>query len=162
MLQVVFKLEYDELLERDKGWYEHRVHLGLEDTVPDLRVEVFIEETLPLTAVEVPQLLMDNEINPVVRDLRQELEQEGEETDWKKGLSHIIFSPNISSQEEARSQVLLIFSESWFFLKYQFEYFQKVSGQFSVKYQVKMDPYGEVQVIYLAEQVSPIMLHLGD
>ena len=54
------------MLERDKGWYEHRIHLGLEDNVPDLRVEVFIDETLPLTAVEVPQLLMDNEINPVV------------------------------------------------------------------------------------------------
>ena len=93
------------MLERDKGWYEHRIHLGLEDNVPDLRVEVFVDETLPLTAVEVPQLLMDNWIKPVVGDLRQELEQEGERTDWEKGLSHIIFSPNISSQEEARSQV---------------------------------------------------------
>ena len=91
------------MLERDKGWYEHRVHLGLEDTIPDLRVEVFIDETLPLAAVEVSQLLMDNENDPV--DLRQELEQQGEKTDWEKGLSHILFSPSTAMQEEARSQV---------------------------------------------------------
>ena len=109
------------MLERDQGWYEHRVHLGLEDTVPDLRVEVFIEETLPLTAVEVPQLLMDNEINSVVRDLRQELEQDGEKTDWEKGLSHILFSPDTAMQEEARSQV----HSNWLFLGLILNLFRK-------------------------------------
>ena len=121
MLQVVFKLEYDELLERDKGWYEHRIHLGLEDTVPDLRIEVFIDETLPLAAVEVPQLLMDNEINPVARDLRLELEQDGEKTDWEKGLSHILFSPNTAMQEEARSQVV----SRWLFFRFISNLFRK-------------------------------------
>ena len=102
------------MLERDKDWYEHRVHLDLEDTVPDLRVEVIIDETLPLKAVEVPQLLMDNEINSVVRDLRQELEQKGDNTDWEKGLSHILFSPSTAMQEEARSLV----EYSWLLLRF--------------------------------------------
>ena len=52
--QVVFKLQYEELLEREKGWYSHLVNLHQDKVIPDLKVEAFIKETLPLKAVEVP------------------------------------------------------------------------------------------------------------
>ena len=78
---MVFKLKYDELLEREDKWYEHLVNLGQDKIIPDLRVEVFIKETLPLKAVEVPQLLQSNEIDGSTRDLREDLEQAGEHTD---------------------------------------------------------------------------------
>ena len=45
---MVFKLKYDELLEREGKWYEHLVNLGQDKIIPDLRVEVFIKESDPL------------------------------------------------------------------------------------------------------------------
>merc|ERR1719450_1464009 len=124
--EVVFKLQYEELLEREKGWYSHLVNLGQDKVIPDLRVEVFIKETLPLKAVKVPQLLQSNEIDGSTRDLRGELEL-GEQTNWPEGLSYVVYQPN--SEEQAAAQQ------------------EGVSGQFKAKYQVEMGPEGEVQVI---------------
>ena len=123
---MVFKLKYDELLEREDKWYEHLVNLGQDKTIPDLRVEVFIKETLPLKAVEVPQLLQSNEVDGSTQDLRGELEQAGEHTDWHEGLSHVVYQPTSEGQQAAQQE--------------------GVSGQFKVKYQVEMKPEGEVQV----------------
>jgi len=125
--EVVFKLEYDELLERKDEWYQHLVNLGQDKIIPDLKVEVFIKETLPLKAVKVPQLLQSNEVDGSTRDLRGELEQAGEHTDWSEGLSHVVYQPTSEEQEAAQ--------------------LEGVSGQFHVKYQVEMKPEGEVQVI---------------
>jgi hypothetical protein len=125
--EVVFKLKYDELLEREDKWYEHLVNLGQDKIIPDLKVEVFIKETLPLKAVEVPQLLQSNEVDGSTRDLRGELEQAGEHTDWSEGLSHVVYQPTREEQEAAQQE--------------------GVSGQFKVKYQVEVKPEGEVQVI---------------
>ena len=123
---MVFKLKYEELLEREDKWYEHLVNLGQDKIIPDLKVEVFIKETLPLKAVEVPQLLQSNEVDRSTRDLRGELKQAGEHTDWREGLSHVVYQPT-SEQQQAAQQ-------------------EGVSGQFKVKYQVEMKPEGEVQV----------------
>jgi hypothetical protein len=102
----VFTLHYDELLQREKGWYEHKVHLDLSSVIPDLRVEVFIEETLDLTAVRVPELTVSNEVTwPGPRDLRAAVEQAGEGTDWGKGLSHLLYQPGREEQEEANRHV---------------------------------------------------------
>ena len=60
------------------------------------------------------------------RDLRDELEQGGELTDWSEGLSHVVYQP--TSEEQKAAQM------------------EGVSGQFKVKYQVEMKPEGEVQV----------------
>ena len=123
---MVFKLEYDELLERKDEWYQHVVNLGQDKIIPDLKVEVFIKETLPLKAVKVPQLLQSNEVDGSTRDLRSELEKTGEHTDWSEGLSHVVYQPTSDEQEAAQ--------------------LEGVSGQFHVKYQVEMKPEGEVQV----------------
>lgn len=104
LVQVIFKLQYEEMLERDKSWYEHKINLNTDETIADLKVEVFIEETLSLTDVRVPRLLMTNEISQS-EDRRQELEQEGGRTDWKNGTSHLLYAPSVEEQEDARAQV---------------------------------------------------------
>ena len=48
------------------------------------------------------------------------------------------------------------------YLAQYLEFFQKVFGQFSVKYQVEMEPDGEVQVVYCLVQASSILLYSGD
>ena len=131
--QVIFKLQYEELLEREKDWYEHLVNLGQDKIIPDLRVEVFIEETLPLKSVEVPLLLQSNEIDGSTRDLRGDLEQDDDQTNWAEGLSHVLYEPTQQEQEAAQQE--------------------GVSGQFSVKYKVEMKPEGEVQVILIMYSV---------
>ena len=124
--QVVFKLQYEELLEREKGWYSHLVNLGQDKVIPDLKVEAFIKETLPLKAVEVPELLQSNELDGSTRDMRAELEQVGDQTNWEEGLSHIVYHPSADDQQAAQRE--------------------GKSGQFRVNYQVQMEPEGEIQV----------------
>ena len=127
MPQVVFKLQYDELLERDKSWYTHTINLAQDKIVPDLRVEVIIEETLELRGLEVPRLIQSTGIQvEEPRDLREELEQRGEGTDWRNGRSHLLYQPTQEEQEEAHRQ--------------------EVSGRFTVRYQVVMEEHGEIQV----------------
>merc|ERR1711962_1405650 len=125
--EVVFKLQYEELLEREKGWYSHLVNLGQDKVIPDLKVEAFIRETLPLKAVEVPELLQSNELDGSTRDMRAELEQVGDQTDWDNGLSHIVYHPTGEQQQAAQRE--------------------GKSGQFRVNYQVQMEREGEIQVI---------------
>merc|ERR1711963_1066313 len=125
--EVVFKLQYEELLEREKGWYSHLVNLGQDKVIPDLKVEAFIKETLPLKAVEVPELLQSNELDGSTRDMRAELEQVGDQTNWEEGLSHIVYHPSADDQQAAQRE--------------------GKSGQFRVNYQVQMEPEGEIQVI---------------
>merc|ERR1711963_511801 len=125
--EVVFKLQYEELLEREKGWYSHLVNLGQDKVIPDLKVEAFIKETLPLKAVEVPELLQSNELDGSTRDMRVELEQIGDQTNWEDGLSHIVYHPTGEQQQAAQRE--------------------GKSGQFRVNYQVQMEPEGEIQVI---------------
>merc|ERR1711963_1197128 len=125
--EVVFKLQYEELLEREKGWYSHLVNLGQDKVIPDLKVEAFIKETLSLKAVEVPELLQSNELDGSTRDMRAELEQVGDQTNWEEGLSHIVYHPSADDQQAAQRE--------------------GKSGQFRVNYQVQMEPEGEIQVI---------------
>ena len=123
MIQIFHMCGYNVLARK---WYENLVNMGQDKIIPDLRVEVFIKETLPLKAVEVPQLLQSNEVDGSTRDLRGELEQGGELTDWSEGLSHVVYQPTSEEQQAAQQE--------------------GVSGQFKVKYQVEMKPEGEVQV----------------
>ena len=102
------------------------MNLGQDKVIPDLKVEAFIKETLPLKAVEVPELLQSNELDGSTRDMRAELEQVGDQTDWENGLSHIVYHPSADDQQAAQRE--------------------GKSGQFGVNYQVQMEPEGEIQV----------------
>jgi hypothetical protein len=62
--EIVFRLTYDELLERKDGMYEQAINIDLQQVVEDFRVNVSIHESLPITTVSVPELLESNEIDP--------------------------------------------------------------------------------------------------
>ncbi len=58
---VTILLEYEELLERRDGRYEYSVSVSPGEIVPDLRVDLSFEDSLPLTDLKVSA--------PVVGDL---------------------------------------------------------------------------------------------
>merc|ERR1712165_216814 len=62
--EVVFRLTYDELLGRKEGMYRQEINIDPQQIVEDFRVEVFINESLPITEVNVPELLQSNSIDP--------------------------------------------------------------------------------------------------
>merc|ERR1712233_100625 len=62
--EVVFRLTYDELLGRKEGMYRQEINIDPQQIVEDFRVEVFINESLPITEVSVPELLESNSIDP--------------------------------------------------------------------------------------------------
>merc|ERR1712130_456919 len=66
--EVVFRLTYDELLGRKEGMYREEINIDPQQIVEDFRVEVFINESLPITEVNVPELLESNSIDPTEED----------------------------------------------------------------------------------------------
>merc|ERR1712088_617303 len=62
--EVVFRLTYDELLGRKEGMYRQEINIDLQQIVDDFRVEVYINESLPITEISVPELLESNTIDP--------------------------------------------------------------------------------------------------
>ena len=51
--KVEFKLTYEELLERKLGKYQHLINWNPGKIVDDVKVEVFINESLPLKTLKV-------------------------------------------------------------------------------------------------------------
>lgn len=124
---ITFRLTYDELLDHKAGLYEQAINIHLKEIVEDFKVEVLIEESLPITVIKVPELLESNEL-----DFTEEAVNSIAEIDWKVGgddrKAKIVFAPSMEEQEAAEDQA--------------------VSGQLVVRYDV--DRHGqdsEVQVI---------------
>merc|ERR1711936_283571 len=61
--KVVFRLTYEELLERRNGRYEYAININPGQVVEDFKVTVNINESLPLTDLKVPKLVESNEID---------------------------------------------------------------------------------------------------
>ena len=61
--KVIFKLTYEELLQRSNGQYEHSININPDSIVGDFKVEVFINESLPISNLFVPELKLSNELN---------------------------------------------------------------------------------------------------
>jgi hypothetical protein len=61
--KVTFNLTYEELLVRKLGAYEHVISLDPGQIVPDLSVQVRIEESADVTTLNVPALRVSNEIH---------------------------------------------------------------------------------------------------
>ena len=57
--KVVFKLTYEEKLERKDGQYEYGVVIDPRAVIDDFKVEININESLPLTKQFVPELLAE-------------------------------------------------------------------------------------------------------
>merc|ERR1719411_1552526 len=61
--KVVFRLTYEELLERRNGEYEYAINISPGQVVEEFRVTVNINESLPLTDLKVPKIVESNEID---------------------------------------------------------------------------------------------------
>jgi len=127
--KVVFKLTYEELLERKNGQYEYTLNMDPGQLVEDLQVTVNIAESLPLTKLEVPALLESNEIDFSAAE--EEVSSIAELTRGVNGSENsakVVFAPDREYQEAAGDQ--------------------GVSGKFVVRYDVDRDGQeSEVQVI---------------
>jgi len=123
--KVVFKLKYEELLQRRNGQYEHTININPEGVVEDLKVEVFINESLPISSLFVPELKVTNEVN-----FAREAKNKEAKVSHKPGTAeaHIVYAPDKATQRAA--------GESG------------VNGQFVVRYDVdRKGQDNEVQVI---------------
>merc|ERR1712038_421302 len=127
--RVVFKLTYEELLERKNGQYEYTLNMDPGQLVEDLQVTVNIAESLPLTKLEVPALVESNEIDFSAAE--EEVSSIAEVTRGVNGSENsakVVFAPDREYQEAAGDQ--------------------GVSGKFVVRYDVDREGQeSEVQVI---------------
>merc|ERR1719228_1186442 len=125
--KVIFKLTYEELLERKSGKYEHFINIDPKQLVDDLKVEVFINESLPISSIFVPELIQSNEIDFIGSEENTIAEVE-KNVDGFANNARVVFAPDKSYQQEAGAQ--------------------GISGQFLVQYDVdRQGRDSEVQVI---------------
>merc|ERR1719411_2051533 len=101
--EVVFRLTYDELLGRKEGMYRQEINIDPQQIVDDFRVEVFINESLPITEVNVPELLESNSIDPSEEAQNSFVTIEKDfEGDAKK--AKIVFAPTAIEQRAAAEE----------------------------------------------------------
>merc|ERR1712233_261863 len=101
--EVVFRLTYNELLGRKEGMYRQEINIDPQQIVEDFRVEVFINESLPITEVNVPELLESNSIDPSEEDQNSFATIEKDfEGDVKK--AKIVFAPTSIEQRAAAEE----------------------------------------------------------
>merc|ERR1711874_346339 len=125
--KVVFRLTYEELLERRNGRYEYAININPGQVVEDFRVIVNINESLPLTDLKGPKIVETNEIGFD----EEEVNEVAEVTLGVNSSDHnalIAFAPDQDYQETAGDQ--------------------GVSGKFIISYDVdRSNQESEVQVI---------------
>ena len=125
--KVVFKLTYEELLERKAGVYEHVINIDPNQIVDDLRIDVFINESLPISSISVPELVESNELD-FTNNEESKIAVVTRNVDGYENNARIVFAPTRSYQEEAGAQ--------------------GISGQLHVKYDLdRKGQANEVQVI---------------
>jgi len=123
--KVVFKLIYDKLLDRSEGQYEYSLDINPGQVVEDFKVEVNIHESLPLSKLEVPELIESNET-----ETQNSIAQITRNVDNSPNNAKVVFSPD--------EQYLLLLGEQGLF------------GKFVVRYDVDRSDQiadSEVQVI---------------
>merc|ERR1712130_340491 len=138
--EVVFRLTYDELLGRKEGMYRQEINIDPQQIVDDFRVEVFINESLPITKVSVPELLESNSIDPSEESQNSfvtiEKDFEGNAKNAK-----IVFAPTAIEQRDAAEEGM--------------------SGRLRINYDVvRQNQDSEVQVIdgYFVHYFVPVNL----
>merc|ERR1711910_163917 len=101
--KVVFRLTYNELLGRKEGMYRQEINIDPQEVVEDFRVEIFINESLPITKVSVPELLESNSVDPLEETPNSFANiEENFEGDAKK--AKIVFAPTPIEQRAAAEE----------------------------------------------------------
>merc|ERR1712209_18531 len=101
--EVVFRLTYNELLGRKEGMYRQEINIDPQEVVEDFRVEIFINESLPITKVSVPELLESNSVDPLEETQNSFANiEENFEGDAKR--AKIVFAPTAIEQRAAAEE----------------------------------------------------------
>jgi len=135
--KVEFKLTYEELLERKLGQYEQAINVNPGEIVEDLKIEVFIDESLPIKSLSVPELKESNDID-FEENQESEIAKVERDVDGDPSRARITFAPDRVYQEEAGEQGL--------------------SGQLLIKYDVdRKNQSNQIQVIdgYFVHYFAP-------
>merc|ERR1712038_798632 len=103
--KVEFKLTYDELLERKQGQYHLAVNVNPGQIVDDLKIEVVINESLPISIISVPELKQSNEVD-FEADQESQVAVVERDIDGDKSRASVVFEPSREYQEEAGEQGL--------------------------------------------------------
>ncbi|KAJ3655071.1 hypothetical protein Zmor_014214 [Zophobas morio] len=149
--KTIFRLVYEELLERQVGQYELVINIHPGQIVKDLGVQVNINESRPLTFVKTPSLRTGNEISK--NDDKLDPSAKIYFTD--KNSAVVQFNPDINQQKQ--------FAEN---LGGNTE--NGLAGQFVVQYDVERDPQGgEVLVkdgyfvhFFAPSELEPLPKHI--
>merc|ERR1711915_371790 len=125
--KVIFKLMYEELLERQSGVYKHTINIDQGQIIDDLRIEVFITWALPLSKIFIPELLESNELDFKEKE-ENKLARIERNVDGSENNARIVFAPDKLYQTEAGAQ--------------------GIDGQFVVEYDVdRKEQESEIQVV---------------
>merc|ERR1712213_124577 len=101
--EVVFRLTYNELLGRKEGMYRQEINIDPQEVVEDFRVEIFINGSLPITEVSVPELLQSDSVDPLEETQNSFANiEENFEGDAKR--AKIVFAPTAIEQRAAAEE----------------------------------------------------------
>ena len=93
---ATFLLEYQQLLERSRGYYEHVISIRPRQIVQDLRVDVYVNESQPLQYVDVMEF-RKSPTDPVIAGNSHALQ------DIASSSARVRFSPTAQQQKEQGS-----------------------------------------------------------
>ena len=120
--KVLFRLTYDELLERRQGFYEQVINVKPGQIVDDFNIVVYIDESLPIKSLSVPEV-KSNTLEPANNTLAKITK------DIDGDSSKAMININLSKTEQA------VMGENG------------IEEDFIVKYDVERKHNNEVQVI---------------
>ena len=96
--KLTFTLTYEELLKRVNSKYEYILHVQPGQIVKDYRADIYLNESLPMKSIHVPELktnpneitaqLDENSIATVERNI-----------DGDSNKAHIVFKPDVQYQK---------------------------------------------------------------
>ena len=95
--KIEFTLTYEELLKRHISRYEHIIHIRPGQIVEDYKVNVFINESLPINYINVPELkTSENKITSLLKNNTIAIIKKDFGGDPRK--AHIQFLPSVDDQ----------------------------------------------------------------
>ncbi|XP_064625636.1 inter-alpha-trypsin inhibitor heavy chain H3-like isoform X2 [Lineus longissimus] len=135
--KVTFNLTYQELLQRTLAMYQNVMYINPGQIVPDLKVDVFINESREITILRVPALQKN------VQDTMNTFQanQHATVTKISQTSAHVSFSPSEALQKEMSAK--------------------GISSQFVVQYDVQRGyDAGDLQVVdgYFVHFIAPVGL----
>merc|ERR1719189_1904482 len=102
--KVLFSMTYEELLERQEEQYEYLLHVDPGAALEDFRVEININESLPLSRLFVPELLQSNEIDFSAEETESRVAEVSRDVGGSPNNARVVFAPSKEYQLEAGEQ----------------------------------------------------------